>query len=207
MRLLIVAGFGLVALAATPFMIFESSAQEEEPATPEYVGSNTCKKCHFKQHRYWKKTKKAHAIDTLRPTTEADDKVLFDKKKAAKLDPAKDYSKDAKCLQCHTTGYGKPGGFPDDGSADEDAQKNLGQVGCESCHGPGSLYVKHKTDAIAKDKDAKFTFEKMAPLGLVHPDKDTCATCHSGKGPTTPAEAFDFEKMKTKVHSKKKKKK
>jgi hypothetical protein len=36
-----------------------------------------------------------------------------ERKKAAGLDPAKDYTKDQECLPCHTVGYGKPGGYVD----------------------------------------------------------------------------------------------
>jgi len=207
MRLLIAAGFSLAALAALPFVAFEGAAEEEAAATAEYVGSDACKKCHFKQHRYWKKTHKVDTLAALRPTTEADDKARFDKKTKAKLDPKKDYSTDKACLPCHTTGMGKKGGYPEDGKADEDMMKSMGQIGCESCHGAGSLYVKHKTDALEKDKEAKFTFEDMEPLGLVQPDEKVCTACHNEKAGTQPAEPFDFETAKKKVHSKKKKKK
>ena len=60
----------------------------------------------------WKKTKLFKSLETLKPTAEAD-KALFDAKKAAGLDPAKDYSTDAACLKCHVTGYGKDGGYPE----------------------------------------------------------------------------------------------
>jgi hypothetical protein len=204
MRFLIATGLSLAVLATAPLLIAESAAQEEA-AKPEYVGSDTCKKCHFKEHRYWKKTVKSDTLKPLRPVTAEENKDLFDKRTAAKLDPAKDYSTDTACLPCHTIGFGLPGGYPADGKADADTMEKLGQVGCESCHGPGSLYVKHKTDEIAKDKNAKFTFEQMAEFGLIHPSADNCATCHNGKGPTAPAEPFDYEKLKDMVHSKPKK--
>jgi hypothetical protein len=206
MRLLLASGLCLAVLAAAPLLVSKSHAQEET-AKPEYVGSDTCKKCHFKEHRYWKKTDKLDTLAPLRPVTAEENKELFDKRTAAELDPAKDYSKDAKCLPCHTTGYGKPGGYPAEGEASAEQIEMFGQVGCESCHGPGSLYVKHKTDEIAKDKNAKFTFEQMAAFGLIQPDNDNCQTCHNGEGPTKPETAFEYETAKTKVHSKQKKKK
>jgi hypothetical protein len=46
----------------------------------------------------------------------------------------------AACLPCHTTAYGKPGGFPAGG--DPAARPDLARVGCESCHGPGGDHVK-----------------------------------------------------------------
>lgn len=196
MRLLIVAGLGLAALTGLAFTSSTSVAQEGAE-TAEYIGSDGCKKCHFKQHRYWKKTGLAKSLDTLKPTEDA---ALAEKMKAKGLDPAKDYTKDATCLACHTTGYDKKGGFP---KADATAEQieALGHVGCESCHGPGSLYVKHKTEKLDADKDAKFTFDDMAKLGLVKPDAANCATCHNEKNPMHPGD-FDYEKNKA-VHEKK----
>ena len=46
---------------------------------------------------------------------------------------------DADCLRCHTTGFGRPGGFPEKGLPAEHA--DLAGVGCESCHGPGGDHV------------------------------------------------------------------
>jgi cytochrome c554/c'-like protein len=196
-------------LAALTVALTASPGSAQDP-TPEYVGDKTCKSCHFKQHRAWKKTGLAKAVDTLKPTAEADDKALFDRKAAAKLDPTKDYSADATCLACHTTGYGKPGGYPADPAATDEAKalaELMGKVSCESCHGPGSLYSKHKEEKQKEDKKAKFTFEGLAKLGLVKPDDTNCATCHNDQGPTHASSTFDFEKDKAKTHPKKKKKK
>jgi hypothetical protein len=182
-------------------MLAEGDAPAQ--AVPQYVGDKTCQKCHFLQHKSWKKTGMAKAMRTLFPTAEADDKALFDRKKAAGLDPAKDYSTDAKCLPCHTTGYGLPGGYPVDPKKDEASGKAaelMGNVSCEACHGPGSEYVKHKTAAVEKDKNAKFTFEEMAKLGLIKPDEKNCAQCHNKDAPTQPAEPFKFEEAKVKSH-------
>ena len=41
-----------------------------------------------------------------------------------------------KCYSCHTTGYGKPGGFT---SVEETPE--LKNAGCEVCHGPGGTHV------------------------------------------------------------------
>ena len=178
----------------------------EEEAT--YVGPDACKKCHFKQHRYWKKTGlNKKSFDVLKPTTEEADKDLFAKKKKAELDPAKDYSTDATCLACHTTGYGKKGGYPENPDADDASKalaKDMASVSCEACHGAGSKYVQHKTDTMKANKDAKFTFEGLSEKGLVKPDEASCKTCHNEKNPNNAQDTFKFEDAKGAVHSKKK---
>ncbi len=199
MRLLIIAALGLVALTGLAFVTSTTVVAQEGAEAAEYVGSDACKKCHFKQHRYWKKTSLFTALETLKASEDA---ARAEKMKAAGLDPAKDYSTDATCLACHTTGYGKKGGFPEKDATAEQIE-DLGMVGCESCHGPGSLYVKHKTEALEKDKESKFDFDGLSKYGLVKPNADNCATCHNEKNPVHPGD-FDFEANKG-VHEKKKK--
>jgi len=71
----------------------------------DYAGVKTCKKCHRKVWKTWKDTPMAESFTILKPGERAEMKTK------AGLDPKKDYTKDATCLPCHTTGYGKPGGF------------------------------------------------------------------------------------------------
>ena len=88
---------------------------------PKFVGSETCKECHRKTTRSWGKTKMAQSFEILKPGVRSEAKQKFN------LDPKKDYTQEKKCLPCHTTGYGKPGGFV---SAKE-TPLHLG-VGCEA---------------------------------------------------------------------------
>ena len=198
----------LAAAAAAAFVtaLAATRTSAEDAASPggdkaSFVGDKVCQKCHFQEHKSWKKTTMAKAMKSLAPTTEADNKALFDKKKAANLDPAKDYSADEKCVKCHVTGWGTETGYPKDPKANEEAGKRaamLGGVGCESCHGAGSLYVKNKTEALEKDKEAKFTFDGLSKLGLVKPDEKVCQQCHNSESPFK--EEFKYEEAKAKAH-------
>ena len=153
-------------------------------APPSYVGAKKCRPCHLKEYTTWEKTRMAVSFELLKPGVRASEK------KAAKLDPAADYTADAKCLSCHTTGYLQPGGFKSLA-----ATPDLLGVQCESCHGPGSDY-------LAKDKMSlqtkEYTRADVGAAGLVVPKADTCTSgCHNAKSPFfKQAEAFDSEKRK-----------
>lgn len=106
------------------FLFFLTSAQtswaEAKKGTATYVGSQKCKECHEEQFEsYSKYSKKAHSFSSI--------KVM---QKGLTKQELK------KCYDCHTTGYGKPGGF-----RSESETPHLKNAGCESCHGPGSLHV------------------------------------------------------------------
>ncbi len=86
-----------------------------------YVGSKACKECHEKEYsNYEKFSKKASSFESI-------------KKMKSELTP----SEYKGCFECHTTGYGKPGGF-----VSEKTTPDLKEAGCEVCHGPGSAHIK-----------------------------------------------------------------
>lgn len=186
------------ALAGSPVQSGSQAAQAIATAMPalsgefSYVGSGKCKMCHMAVHKSWKKTKMARAFDILKPGTFAEAKTKHG------LDVNKDYTKDATCLPCHTTGYGHASGYatpdPADKKAVRKAKKLIG-VGCESCHGPGSSYVKLHKEIM--DSKRKYTSAEMYAAGMTKIDASTCAVCHNDKGPTFDASiSFDFEKKK-----------
>jgi len=152
-----------------------------------YTGADSCKKCHFKQFNGWKKTKMAKAFDTLKPGNAAEAKKKFN------LDEKKDYTKDAKCVECHTTGYGKAGGYPkieegkkwtDDETKRASAMEN---VQCESCHGPGSL------TNVWKKAHEDYKKADLLAKGMINADETNCKTCHNDKSPTIPKDyKFDY---------------
>jgi formate-dependent nitrite reductase cytochrome c552 subunit len=158
----------------------------------EYVGSSKCKMCHMKQHKSWKKTKMALAINTLKPDHAVEVKKKFN------LDPTKDNSQNKDCLECHTTGFGKAGGYAMPDPADKKAVKKANKmagVGCESCHGPGSAYIKIHMDLLKTRR--KYNVQEMYDAGMTKIDANACSICHNEKSPTIePGKAFDYEAMK-----------
>ncbi|MEQ9499599.1 MAG: UshA-like (seleno)protein [Deltaproteobacteria bacterium] len=91
----------------------EKCAPKEGAAT--FVGTAKCVECHEEAYAFWKKTKHAKAWATLE-----DDGKHFD----------------LTCIGCHTVGYEQAGGFCR--LADV---KGYEDVGCENCHGPGSIHI------------------------------------------------------------------
>jgi hypothetical protein len=92
---------------------------------PTYVGTDKCKSCHSSAYDVWKSTPHSHAYETL--------------VKKAKHPSNRQY--DAECIVCHTVGFGYQGGF-----RDAEQTPHLENVGCESCHGPGSEHVARPKD-------------------------------------------------------------
>jgi len=98
-----------------------SSFSESNNPIRTYVGSDACKICHEKEYnsfmKYAKKSKSYQSIERV--------------KKGLTEEEIKG------CYFCHTTGYGKPGGF-----VSIEKTPHLKNAGCEVCHGPSGLHVK-----------------------------------------------------------------
>lgn len=150
-------------------------------AAPKYTGTEGCK-CHKTEIEEWQASKHAKAFEELlKPGDKKEAKKrqrLFSKlneklKDNEKLDPAKDYSTDKKCLPCHVVGYDERGGFEDIKSTPA-----MAGVGCEMCHGPGSDYR-----VIHKDKDMTFTQAEVKAAGQTYGSQDekVCRKCHDNK--------------------------
>ena len=87
----------------------------------KYVGSEACKPCHQKEYgSFTKYAKKSSSFESIQRV-----------KKGLTGEEIK------KCYFCHTTGYGKPGGF-----VSLEKTPHLKNAGCEVCHGPGELHVR-----------------------------------------------------------------
>ncbi len=122
------------------------------PEGATYVGSKRCALCHRPQYNMWKETKHAKAVEPLISNN-------------SHFDP--------ECLQCHTTGFEFKGGF-----RDLKKSKALGNVGCETCHGPRSLHVRNPRK-----------FQNPTPTS------STCLQCHDAEN----SPKFEFDTYWPKV--------
>jgi hypothetical protein len=160
-----------------------AAAGETEHA---FVGTKACKKCHLKEYKSWAETKMANAFDNLKPGERAE------AKKAAGLDPDKDYTTDPTCLPCHTTGYGKEGGFVDVATTPE-----LVGVSCEVCHGAGADYIQ---DQLMSLKNKEYKLADVVAAGMVaEVSAEQCTPCHNSESPfVEDGFVFDFAANKDK---------
>jgi len=149
-----------------------------------YIGAKKCKMCHIKEYKSWAETKMAKSFDVLLPGERAEEK------KAAGLDPDKDYTTDADCVRCHSTGYGKLGGF-----TDMDSTPDLAGVGCEMCHGAGGTYIQ---DEFMSLKNKEYKKAEVVAVGMVEQvTADQCTVCHNADSPfVDEGFVFDFETQK-----------
>jgi hypothetical protein len=128
----------------------------EVPPVPDgeatFVGTNQCADCHQAAHDFWKDTRHAHAIETLQE---------------------RDKAFDQDCVGCHVVGYGEPGGSVlgkleyEEKIGGETLTKDLRDVGCETCHGPGS---KHRAQPVGSDGEPQYIESGSG--------KSVCADCH-----------------------------
>jgi hypothetical protein len=101
-------------------------------ATARYIGAERCGECHASALAIWAGSQHARSITTLDEAGRGHD---------------------PRCLPCHVTGMGHPGG--DVGG--------LAVVGCESCHGPGGDHA-----------------ARPAPgYGALPTDGSACVACHT----------------------------
>lgn len=123
-----------------------SSFAGRDYSPSRYVGSKTCEPCHQEEYasfiQYAKKSKSFQSIERMKKGLSPEDLK--------------------KCYSCHTTGYGKSGGFI---SVEETPE--LKNAGCEVCHGPGGMHVETgDTNAIKRqltreDCEACHTSERV----------------------------------------------
>lgn len=117
--------------------------------------------------------------------------VRPEKKTKVGLNPQKDYTKEPKCLKCHVTGYGKPGGF-----ISLEQTPGMANVQCEMCHGPGSIYA----EMMLKKRGTYTRQDYIEQGGMTMPTPETnvcTAKCHNTGSPFIASGfVFDFENRK-----------
>ncbi|MEY4513925.1 MAG: hypothetical protein RLZZ450_6047, partial [Pseudomonadota bacterium] len=84
-----------------------------DKGTAAYAGSESCASCHKEAYTWWRGTKHGRAYETLERVH-------------------KEFN--LSCVSCHVTGYNMKGG------STVTHVDGLKDVGCENCHGPGSLH-------------------------------------------------------------------
>ena len=89
--------------------------REPLPNGLSYVGSSACGICHKIVYEHWSNTAHGKSYDTLVNTG---------------------HQYDPECIKCHTIGFGHISGY-----LNYDETQHLINVGCESCHGAGSLHI------------------------------------------------------------------
>lgn len=115
-------------------------------AGARYVGTTSCTPCHVSAAATHSASKHGRSLASL---------------------ITKGYRHDPDCLRCHVTGLDLPDGFKRRG---EDApQAHLGQVGCETCHGRGSVHVAERTAG----RPGSGSLQPVTPA--------TCQRCHDGE--------------------------
>lgn len=105
---------------------------------PHFTGSTTCGGCHTEELTWWRTTLHGHAYQTL-------------------VDRDKEYNLD--CVGCHVTGYEMPGG------STVSHVGELQDVGCENCHGPGSMHLSDPAGAAVNVR--------------LSASEDVCLRCHT----------------------------
>lgn len=118
-----------------------------------YVGSSACAQCHAAIYKDWRRSPHSLALETLEK---------------------QNYHWDPECIRCHVVGWQRVG--PESWYVTESAFRTpdrtpfLGGVGCENCHGPGSLHVEDPWDLSL--------FDAGGPNVTKPGQQDTCVPCH-----------------------------
>jgi hypothetical protein len=143
---------------------------------PSFIGIGECRRCHEaegigNQYKAWASTPHARAYQLLQ-----EEKAMAIAGKVSAGNPAANTA----CLKCHTTGGGKTEGTRTEG------------VGCEACHGPGSLYHEFSNHASFDNREA--SYRKAVSLGMypvigidgIKAREKLCRFCHNEDRPCLP---------------------
>lgn len=94
-----------------------------------YVGSEACKDCHPQAYEVWQKKHYNKHMDRMESHSQAYESLVTAKRPSLR-------QFDGECVRCHVVGFDYQTGF-----RNAKTTPDLVNVGCESCHGPGSLHA------------------------------------------------------------------
>ncbi len=153
---------------------------------PSFIGIAYCKKCHDapgigNQYGVWASSPHAKAFQILSTPRAAE---------IAKKHSLPEPSESPACLKCHTTGGGKT------------VETKTEGVGCESCHGPGSLY--HEFSNHASFGNRENAYRKAVSLGMypilglpgIKARERLCRYCHNDERPCLPESREERKRQK-----------
>ena len=142
----------------------------DHPSGANFVGAETCGQCHTKAYAKWKKTRHAHATDSLLNAKFGLTETIISRM----FDP--------ECLACHVTGWDAKqalrynSGFLNAEFAKTAEEKSLSNLlqgqQCENCHGPGSKHIQLVNEGnLAAAK-------KLTHIDLATAKQNVCYKCH-----------------------------
>ncbi|RMH72607.1 MAG: hypothetical protein D6675_04230 [Gemmatimonadetes bacterium] len=176
------------------------NGNSEESSPVEYMGAESCKKCHngkvadkgatFSAYDIWAGERHAKAYETLGGE---------EAKKIAAEKGIEDPQKAEQCLKCHVTGYGMDAAVLGGAEGSKSKYSMEEGVSCESCHGAGGKYVKALKDKkkLAGMEDGEEKDALRASIGLKIPTEETCKACHNEESPNF--KGFDFAEYVQKI--------
>jgi hypothetical protein len=147
-----------------------------ENGVPTYIGSKACGKCHEHAFDVWEKSPHSHAYQTL---------------VNAKRPSLRQF--DGECIVCHTVGFGYKSGF-----TSVNQTKHLENVGCESCHGPGSLHAKNPNDEEWKARMNQLWRGAAPNRKEFKIETELCITCHDTDNDVTWKHDKNYDPFKDK---------
>lgn len=140
----------------------------------KFVGSRKCESCHEESYRTWAQSEHSRAWDSLSTVPPTADTA----------DPPRDF--DPECISCHVVGWQHRENFPYNGGfVDIEKTPHLANVGCESCHGPGSAHM-----AAEVGDDEQLQEKLRAAMRLGNRTERLCESCHDENN----SPDFNFEK-------------
>jgi hypothetical protein len=176
--------FLITAVAVAAAMTGAGSAARQN--FPSFIGIKACAKCHEAegigdQVKVWASSPHAKSFQLLQT-----ERALAIGKKSGVDAPPESLA----CLKCHTTGGGRT-----------EATRSEG-VGCEACHGPGSLYNEFSNHASFENRENAYM--RAVSLGMypilgikgIKAREKLCRYCHNEERPCLPDSPEEKKRQK-----------